>query len=174
MQQWPGVAALRYARGAVAAGEYWRLLTCNFVHLGAWHWVLNVLSLVILTVLCPEKLPLRVWLLRLLVLGLAVGVGLHAWVPAVGSYVGLSGMIYGLFCLGLGRQAWRGEWIAIVALLIVVVRIGTELAGGVPASEARLISGRVVPESHLFGALAALGLGAYGWLRARGRYGSGV
>ena len=42
---------LRYDRAAVAAGEWWRLFSGNFVHLGYWHLLLNVLSLALLMLL---------------------------------------------------------------------------------------------------------------------------
>ena len=39
---------LRYDRGAIAAGGWWRLLTAHIVHLDAHHLVLNALGLVLL------------------------------------------------------------------------------------------------------------------------------
>src|ERR1035438_928343 len=39
---------LRYDRGAIAAGGWWRLLTAHIVHLDAHHLVLNELGLVLI------------------------------------------------------------------------------------------------------------------------------
>ena len=41
-------ALLRYDRGAIAAGGWWRLLTAHLVHLDAHHLILNELGLVLM------------------------------------------------------------------------------------------------------------------------------
>src|SRR6476646_11449615 len=76
--------ALSYDRVAIQGGEYWRLLTANFVHLGWWHLFLNALGVVVLVLLCPESLSWSVWLRRLLVIGLGMSLGLYFFVPRAG------------------------------------------------------------------------------------------
>ncbi len=147
---------LRYDRAAVAAGQWWRLLTANFVHLGFWHYILNVVSLVLLVALCPERLSIGDWVARVSVVAVGTCLGLFWGGQGIASYVGMSGMIYGLFLLGLGRQAFAGDLIAIACLVFLAGRVGWEFVVGIPPSEERLIGGHVVPESHLFGMLAAL------------------
>ncbi len=161
---------LRYDRAAVAAGEWWRLFSGNLVHLGYWHLLLNVLSLALLVLLCPERLPVAEWLRRLLVIGTGMSVCLYFFAPGVRTYVGLSGLVYGLFALGLGRQALRRDEIAIACLVFLAARITWELVVGAPASETELIGGGVVAESHLYGICSALvyGLLAWAWIRLRG------
>ena len=152
--QGAGTAANRflgYDRPAIEAGQLWRLLTGNFVHIGWWHLALNVLSLLLLVWLCPERLRPADWIVRLLVLASAVGLGLWWFSPSVQSYAGLSGMIYGLFALGLGRQAWAGDMLGAGCLAFVLVRIILEVAYGASASEVRLIGGQVVAASHVYG-----------------------
>ena len=150
------VAVLRYERGAVGRGEWWRLITANFLHLGVWHYLLNVASLVLLALLCPEREAWRHWILQVLVVAAGTCTGLYFGAPAVIFYVGLSGMIYGLFLLGLGRQALNGDRIAMLCLAFLIGRVAWEFIVGIPASEERLIGGRVVPQSHLSGMVAAL------------------
>lgn len=156
---------LRYDRAAVAAGEWWRLFSGNLVHLGYWHLLLNVLSLVLLVLLCPERLSPAEWLRRLLLIGTGMSLCLYFFAPAVLTYVGLSGLVYGLFALGLGRQALRRDEIAIVCLVFLAARITWELVMGAPASETELIGGGVVAESHLYGICSALvyALATYAW-----------
>ncbi len=151
----PVVTALRYDRLAIEQGEWWRLLSGNLVHLGAWHLLVNGLSLILLVLLCPERLSPVEWLRRVVLLGLGMSAGLYFFVPSLETYVGLSGLIYGLFILGLGRQAARNDGIAIASLLFLACRIGWELVVGAPQSEQRLIGGAVVAESHLYGVVAA-------------------
>ena len=158
---------LRYDRAAVAAGEWWRLFSGNLVHLGYWHLLLNVLSLVLLVLLCPERLSPAEWLRRLLLIGSGMSLCLYFFAPAVRTYVGLSGLVYGLFALGLGRQALRRDEIAIACLVFLAARVTWELVMGAPASETELIGGGVVAESHLYGICSALAyaLAAYAWAR---------
>lgn len=161
---------LRYERIAVDQGEWWRLLTGNFVHLGAWHLFLNALSLLLLVLLCPERLSALEWLRRVLVIGLGMMLGLHWFAPSLANYVGLSGLIYGLFLLGLGRQAAQGDRIAMFCLVFLACRIIWELVIGAPASEERLVGGGIVAESHLYGVAAAFVYGlATGVFRRRAR-----
>lgn len=147
--------ALRYDRAAVADGQWWRLLTANLVHLSAWHWLLNASSLVLLVLLCPERPRPVEGLVRVLLIGVGITVWLHVFVAGVVGYVGLSGLVYGLFVLGFGRQIAAGDRFAIVCLGFVVIRIAWECRYGVPDAEVRLIGGQVIAESHLAGAAAA-------------------
>ena len=147
----PWVQALQYDRAAIAAGQWWRLLSCNFVHMGWWHLVFNQASLILLVLLCPERLPAWSWLLRIVVLGVGMSLGLYYLSPQLQTYVGLSGMVYGLFTLGLGRQALRRDEIGIACLVFLLARVGWELRFGASASEVQLMGGGVVPQSHMYG-----------------------
>jgi rhomboid family GlyGly-CTERM serine protease len=147
---------LRYDRAAVAAGQWWRLLSGNLVHLGWWHLLFNVLSLVLLVLLCPERLGWAEWLRRVVLIGTGMSLCLYFFVPGLPDYVGLSGLVYGLFALGLGRQALRRDEIGIACLIFLAARIGWELFEGAPESETKLLGGGVVAESHLFGVVCAL------------------
>ncbi len=152
--------SLRFDRAAIAQGEWWRMFSDNFVHLGGWHLFLNLLSLILLVLLCPEVLSPLEWCRRIVVVGVGMSLGLYLFVPDLPTYVGLSGLIYGLFALGLGRQALRRDKIAIAACVFLAARIGWEVIIGAPASEQRLVGGSIVGESHLYGALSALLYGA--------------
>lgn len=149
-------AVLAYDRAAIAAGEVWRMLTCSFVHLSGYHCFLNVLGLAAYALLCPGRPSGFEWAARLAALSFGVSAGLYAFAPNVGTYVGLSGAMHGLFVLGLWPLAARRDLIAIGCLVFLAAKIAWELAFGVPVSDATSIGGRVVTESHLFGTLAAL------------------
>ncbi len=153
----PAREALRFERDAIAAGQWWRLLGCNFVHLGWWHLFLNEMGLLVLLLLCPEPLSGRVWLRRLVLIGLGMSGGLYFFVPSAHWYVGMSGVIHGLFLLGLGRQIVASrDLIAAACLAFLVGKIAWELVVGVPVSDEAAIGGSVLVESHLYGSLSAL------------------
>lgn len=149
-------SALRYDSVAIGNGQWWRLLSANFVHLGWWHLFLNELGLLVLVLLCPERLAWAVWARRVLLLGLGMCLGLYFFVPDVRWYVGMSGLIHGLFVLGLGRQVVQKDLIAAGCLAYLIGKIGWEMFAGVPVSDEAAIGGTVLVESHLYGALSAL------------------
>lgn len=150
-------AALRFDRDAIDAGEWWRLLTGNFVHLGWWHLFLNEMGLLVLLLLCPERLSAWVWARRIVLIGLGMSAGLYYFVPGTRWYVGMSGAIHGLFLLGLGRQiVAERDLIAAGCLAYLVGKIAWEMVAGVPVSDEAAIGGSVLVESHLYGSLSAL------------------
>lgn len=158
--------ALRFEREGIDAGQWWRLLSGHFVHLGANHAGLNLLGLLALLLLCPQPVPAREWLSRLACLALAISAGLYLAAPAVTGYVGLSGVLHGLFVLGLVPMARRGDGIAMACLLYLFGKIAWEQVNGASLSVEQAIGGHVVTLGHLFGTLAALVYGlAFGTFR---------
>ncbi len=149
----------RYDRGLIAAGEWWRLLTGSFVHLGWWHLFLNEMGLAVLVLLCPQPLSLAVWARRLFLLSVCMSLGLYFFVPRLGFYVGMSGVIHGLFLLGLVPQVLKKDLIALGCLLYLFGKLAWEIYSGAPVSDETALGGNVVLESHLFGTLAALAYG---------------
>lgn len=147
---------LIYQRDLIQSGQWWRLLTGNLVHLGAWHTFLNGLGVLVFVLLCPVTWGMAGWLWRLVVLGLGMSLGLLIAVPSLQGYVGLSGVIHGLFVLGLWPQVRRGDLIALGCLLYLLGKVGWELYAGAPISDEVAIGGRVIVESHLFGSLTAM------------------
>ena len=152
---------LRYDRDRIADGQWWRFLSGNFVHLGWYHLMLNEIGIVMLVLLCPDRLSPWVWLRRIGIIGIGMTLCLYAFVPSMARYVGLSGMLHGLFLLGLGRQALKRDWIAIACLLYLFGKLGYESITGTPVSDEAAIGGRVALESHFYGTLCAL---AYGFV----------
>ncbi len=102
---------------------------------------------------------------------LAVGVGilLWWWSPNVSSYVGLSGVLYGLFVLGLLPQACRGDHLAVLALAATVAWMAWQWSAAPLVEEERLIGGRIIGIAHVYGfGLGLAGAAAgWGWRRAQ-------
>ncbi|WP_240783526.1 rhombosortase [Stenotrophobium rhamnosiphilum] len=150
---------LSYDRGLIEAGQWWRLITGSFVHLGWWHLFLNEMGLAVLVLLCPQPLSFAVWIRRLLILSLGMSLGLYFFVPSLNSYVGMSGVIHGLFLLGLVPQILKKDLIALGCLLYLIGKLAWELFSGAPVSDESALGGHVVLESHLFGTLTAFAYG---------------
>jgi rhomboid family GlyGly-CTERM serine protease len=152
--------ALAYGRQALADGQWWRALSGHFVHLGAVHTLINLGGILALVLLCPPRLGAFEWLRRIGLLALAISAALYVAAPGVDRYVGFSGVLHGLFVLGLVPLARSGDRIAIAGLVLLIVKVVLEQTVGPSAEEGRLIGGGVVTLAHLFGTLAAL---VYGW-----------
>ncbi|NGM88164.1 rhombosortase [Parapusillimonas sp. SGNA-6] len=148
-------SALRFSRQALEHGEWWRLLTAHFVHLSWTHAALNALGAVLCCALAPHVFNAHVWLRTA---GLALCVGALLWwcSPDVSSYVGLSGVLYGLFVLGLLPQARRGDTIAGLALAVVAAWMIWQWARGPSAAEEALIGGRIIGIAHVYGFLSGV------------------
>lgn len=162
----PARRLLSFDRAGLASWEWWRLLSGHFVHLGWYHLALNLLGLLALQVLCPKLLRAREWISRVVWLALTVSVALYVAAPAIENYVGFSGVLHGLFVLGLVPMAREGDRVALVCLLYLAGKIVWEQVMGAPVSDEHAIGGHVVTLAHLFGTLAALVYGfAFGTFR---------
>jgi len=158
-----GVAAyLRYHRMAIAAGEVWRLVSGNLVHLGVGHLAVNIAGLALVALLVGRHLSVRAWAASLLVCCLTTTGGLWWLSPDVRWYVGLSGVLHGLLVAGAARAAARGpERVFNAAVLAAVaVKLGWEQFAGALPGTSRLAGGSVVVDAHLFGAAGGLAVAA--------------
>lgn len=162
----PVADALAYGRTALTDGQWWRALGGHFVHLGTAHTLLNVAGLLALLLLCPAPLGWVEWMRRVAFLALAISALLYVGAPSVDRYVGFSGVLHGLFLLGLLPMARAGDRVAMAGLLVLVAKLVFEQLVGPSAQEERLVGGHVVTLAHLFGTLAAFAYGfAFGSFR---------
>jgi rhomboid family GlyGly-CTERM serine protease len=165
----PVVAALRYERAAVAAGEWWRLLGCHLVHFDARHLALNLAGLGLLWWLYVADARPWQWLFVALAAALAVGAGLYLLAPAVRWYLGLSGVLHGLWAAAVvfARRRWRLE--ALVSGALLAAKLAAEQIFG-PLSGALESALPVITVAHFYGAVggavAALAADALGRPRA--------
>lgn len=90
---------LAWLRG-LNAGQPWRLAGAHLVHLGGAHLALNLAGLAVCWALVGSMWRPTVWAAMMLPLALSIGAGLHLF-RDIGGYVGLSGLIHGLFAFGL-------------------------------------------------------------------------
>lgn len=147
---------LRFDREAILHGEVWRLVTAHFAHLGWSHLAMNLAGLALIWLLFHRVYTTRQWLAALAVSMLGVGAGVLAFLPAVHWYVGLSGVLHGLFVAGALASLAAGYRAELLLLGLLVVKLAWEqVHGALPGSEG-FAGGTVLVESHLFGAIAGL------------------
>jgi rhomboid family GlyGly-CTERM serine protease len=145
--------ALRYQREEILHGQLWRLLSAHLVHLGDAHLLLNLCGLGLVWALFPRELSGPAGWLVLLCSALGVSLGLLLFDPGLIWYVGLSGVLHGLFAAGALRL-WR-ERPAEAALMLAVLAgklLWEQLVGPLPGTSA-IAGGPVVVDAHLFGAV---------------------
>jgi len=148
------IETLRYDRAAILDGQWWRVLSGHIVHVGWMHLAMNVAGLVLVWLLFGVRLSTQRWLVVLLLSALGVSAGLLLRQPDLNWYVGLSGVLHGLFAAGIVAALAAGDRGALVLAIALVVKLGWEgLAGPMPGT-GEWVGARVVTEAHLYGALA--------------------
>lgn len=167
----PSLAAvLQYDRGAIAVGEWWRLVTGHWAHYGADHFFWDVLAFGVLGLACEQRSRLR-FLVCVAASALAVSLSVWLWLPDMAVYRGLSGIDSALFAL-LFVEFWSetvrsGKRNVVVfpgaCLAVFLFKIVFELTTGTNLFVKTLEAGPVgVPLAHIAGAAVGflVGLGA--------------
>ncbi len=83
-------------RPAVEAGEYWRLFTCCFIHIGVLHLLLNMYALIYVGILIEPILGKTRYILAYVLTGIAGSMTSIGWHPLTIS-AGASGAIFGMY-----------------------------------------------------------------------------
>lgn len=150
------VALLRYDRHLVEAGQWYRLITANLVHLNATHLLLNLTGLLLVVVFFSSHLKVRQWLVLILLDSLAVTLGIYLFNPELLRYVGFSGVVHGLFIAGAVVEIRRFPLSGWLLMIVLVSKLGWEQVNGpMPGSES-MVHGRVVVDAHLYGSIVGL------------------
>jgi len=162
LQAIPGaVEALRY-QADINAAQPWRLITGHWVHLGWMHLALNGAGIALLAILFAQELKPIDWIATVTLTPLAISLGFLLRNPQLQWYVGLSGVLHGLMLAGC-ILLWRTEKrMAAMIAVVVIAKIAHEQWAGAESGTEKLISGTIVVDAHLYGALAGV---AWGLLR---------
>lgn len=153
---------LDYRRELIAGGEFWRLFSGHFTHLNLAHAVMNAAGLLLVSFLFVRELSRRQW--WALVLGAPVFISAGLWLrqPDLLGYAGFSGVLHGLIYLGVVRLLPSAPVLAGVILVLLVGRqVWEQTAAYNPEYLRHWIEGRVMPDAHLFGAVAGLLTGVF-------------
>jgi len=153
-----GRRLLRYDRGGLAGGQWWRLVSAHLVHLDVRHAVLNSAGLVLMWALFARDYSAKAWLAIVLASMAAIDAGLWLGDSTVRWYVGSSGALHGVMAAGALAHLRRGErdgWILAAAL---AAKLAYEhWVGALPFSG----SDPVVVDAHLYGALGGTAAAAF-------------
>jgi len=144
---------LRYHATEIKSGEIWRFITGNLVHLGWSHMLMNLLGLGLIWGLFWGCFSPWQWLIITVISGLAVSLGLFVLNPELIWYVGLSGVLHGLFVAGAVGGIRRGDRREAILLVAIVGKLIWEQSYGALPGSADMAGGPVVVDSHLYGAV---------------------
>ena len=136
---------LRYDRGAIAAGGWWRLLTAHIVHLDVHHLILNELGLVLVWSLFAQDYDAVEWCAIVLSGALAISSGLWWLSPRVSWYVGASGVLHSVMGAGVAKHLAQRSWDRWILAVGLCAKLAWEQWGG-PAAPL------IVVDAHLYGA----------------------
>ncbi len=146
-------ATLRYDRQAITDGAWWLLLTGNLVHMGWGHVVLNLAGLWMVWWFFLGEFTDRQWLWIFIVSGLFVTSGLYWFNPHLIWYVGLSGLLHGLFIAGGLKLIRHERGFALTLLAVILAKLTYEQTVGSMPGTSEMSGGPVVVNAHLFGSI---------------------
>ncbi|WP_137928029.1 rhombosortase, partial [Cupriavidus sp. 2SB] len=149
-----------YLRDAVRIdGQWWRIVTAMWVHLGWQHYLSDVAATVGLLLLAGRVARVREMLAVLVICGLIAQVALLR-MPAVGWYGGLSGATHGLalwVALKLLQDPGWSRVIGVVTCVIVLGKVWLEQSWLAAIVFDPSWGFGVVRGAHVAGAMAGLG-----------------
>jgi rhomboid family GlyGly-CTERM serine protease len=153
-----GQTLLRYERSALAAGQWWRLLSAHVVHLDVRHAVLNAVGLTLVWMLFARDYSPKAWLAIVLGAIVAIDAGLWLGDSTVQWYVGSSGVLHGAMAAGALAHLRSGErdgWL-LVGLLAAKL-LYEQAVGALPFSG----NDPVVVDAHLYGVAGGAAVAAF-------------
>jgi rhomboid family GlyGly-CTERM serine protease len=153
-----GRNVMRYDRTALAAGQWWRLLSAHIVHLDLEHAALNSLGLVLMWALFARDYRPRQWLAIVLTAMAAIDAGLWLRDSTVAWYVGSSGALHGVMAAGTLAHLRRGDLDGWILAVFIVVKLAYEqTVGALPFTDSHA---GVVVDAHLYGTIGGLSIAA--------------
>ena len=95
-----GMRWLIWDRDAINAGQWWRLVSAHVMHVDSRHLVFNMMGLLLLVDMVCQEMTARELASLLLISALGISGSLLHWQSSLQWYVGLSGVLYGLWAAG--------------------------------------------------------------------------
>lgn len=145
-----------YQYQLISQGELWRLFTGHFFHTNGFHLLLNLSALVLLWALHGQFYTVKNYGLLLFSCAAICSLGLFYFSPEIKQYVGLSGVLHGVFVFGAMMDIRHGDKTGYLLLLGLVLKIAHEQYYGASQDVKALIDANVAIDAHLWGAVGGL------------------
>ena len=147
---------LVFDRTDIENGQWWRIFTGHFDHTNLNHLLLSLAGLIMLWALHGDHYRHGLFAAVFLVSAIATSLGIYYFDPDMNRYVGLSGVLHGVFVFGAIADIRTGEKTGYLLLIGIIAKIIYEQIEGASADMVDLIGASVAIDAHLFGAIGGL------------------
>lgn len=150
------VDTFEYNKTELLHGEVWRIFSCHFTHINWHHVVLNMSGALLIYILLGKLYSLAIWAMAITCCAFSVSMGLLFFHPEILWYRGLSGVLHGLFMMGVIKEMEQGNVLYYFAFLGITAKLISEFTSKPGTISADLMDAPVISEAHFYG--AAMGL----------------
>ncbi|MEJ2689001.1 MAG: rhombosortase [Deltaproteobacteria bacterium] len=147
-------AIFQYDRSAIIEGQYWRIVTCHFVHTGWEHLLLSLIGVALLFGLFARLYSLFAWLTGALCCMIGISLSFLVFCPTLEWYKGLSGLLHGLLVMGIVGEIRNGNKFYYLLLLAITGKLALEYFYGPADLTSQFTNAVVITSAHLAGAIA--------------------
>ena len=151
-----GPEYFRYDARLIEQGQLWRWLTAHLVHANWIHLALNLAGFALCVGITGVSWTIGQWLWRIVLLSAAISTGFYLWQPAMGWYVGFSGVLFGLYLLAAYATFKQQATISALLALFIIGKIAMEQFSSVNMTTEDLIGVPVMVDAHLYGVSVAI------------------
>jgi len=147
---------LVYQRVLISQGEVWRLFTGHLLHTNGFHLLLNLSALIMLWALHGRFYSIKNYCALFIFCAISTGVGIFYADPSLIEYVGLSGVLHGIFVFGSIMDIKSKDKTGYLLFIGVWLKIAHEQIYGASSDVSDLIEASVAIDAHLWGAVGGL------------------
>lgn len=154
---------LHFQRDLFINGEYWRGLTGHFLHTNINHLLLNISGVALLWALHGEFYNRINYIFVFIFCAGTTTFGVYVFSPEIMRYVGLSGVLHGLFIWGAVKDIQNKDKTGYLLITAIILKVAYEQFMGPSEDIAKLISATVAIDAHLWGMIGGIiiGLASY-------------
>ncbi|KGJ89858.1 rhombosortase [Colwellia psychrerythraea] len=145
-----------YQHQLISQGELWRTFTGHFFHTNGFHLLFNLAALILLWALHGHFYSLKNYSLLFITSALICSAGLYYLSPDIRQYVGLSGVLHGIFVFGAIMDIRHQDKTGYLLFIGVWLKIAHEQFYGASKQVSTLINASVAIDAHLWGAIGGL------------------
>lgn len=152
----PLIDLLVYHRNLITQGEYWRIISGHFLHTNTNHLLLNMAGAILLWSLHGQYYNSRNYISLIIFSSVFVSTCLYIFSPELIQYVGLSGILHGVFIWGALqdiRYKIKGGYLLLIGVTIKVIH---EQIYGASEGINQVINANVAIDAHLWGGISGL------------------
>lgn len=154
-----GQSALAFHRDVAMGSQWWQLISAHFMHNNLAHYVVNMAGLGVLYLLHGEYARVKSFSVNIVVLGVGISVSIYYFSPTLVWYVGLSGILHGLFAWGVIIDLYYKRRTGYLLLFGLFIKLMHEQLSQPSTAMADMIGVRVAIDAHLYGAIIGIMLG---------------